>query len=101
MKGLAANYAHRHKKTMTLSQLKTGESGQVGSLFIGGAMRRRLQDIGLVRGAFVRCIGCSPLGDPSAYLIKGALVAIRKKEAECIRLLDTSPGSDSENPPAL
>ena len=71
---------------MTLSQLKKGETGKVGQIGVNGSMRRRLQDIGLVRGAAVKRIGSSPLGDPSAYLIKGALVAIRNKEADCIML---------------
>jgi ferrous iron transport protein A len=43
-------------------------------------MRRRLQDLGLVEGARVECVGRSPGGDPSAYLICGAVIAIRAQD---------------------
>ena len=48
-------------------------------------MRRRLQDIGLVKNTCVRCLGRSPGGDPSAYLIRGAVIAIRA--ADCRDIL--------------
>ena len=49
-------------------------------------MRRRLQDMGLIEGTKVECIGVSPLGDPAAYLIRGAVVALRKSDAEGIAI---------------
>ena len=51
-------------------------------------MRRRLQDIGFVKDAMVKRIGTSPLGDPGVYLIKNALISVRKKDADCIVLSD-------------
>lgn len=69
---------------MTLSELKKGQYARVSHMNVNGNMRRRLQDIGLVKGASVGRVGVSPLGDPSAYLIKGAMIAIRNKEAEQI-----------------
>lgn len=52
----------------------------VCSLTASGGMRRRLQDLGLVEGARVECVGRSPGGDPSAYLICGAVIAIRAQD---------------------
>lgn len=46
-----------------------------------GDVRRRLQDIGLIRGTAVVCLGKSPLGDPTAYRIRGAVMALRRKDA--------------------
>ena len=41
----------------------------------------RLRDLGMTEGTRVKCLGAGPLGDPAAYLIRGAVVAIRKKDA--------------------
>lgn len=64
-----------------LNDIKPGQTSVVQSLRAHGSMRRRLLDIGLVEGTRVECVGVSPLGDPSAYLIRGAVIAIRA--ADC------------------
>lgn len=68
-------------RKITLSELETGEKAVVSGLLTHGAMRRRLLDIGLTEGAEVECIGRSPAGDPTAYLIRGAVIAIRSEDA--------------------
>ena len=50
------------------------------------AMRRRLMDMGLIPGTRVTCVAASPAGDPSAYLIRGAVVALRARDAAGIRV---------------
>ena len=67
---------------MTLDMLNPGEGAVVKEIITEGGMRRRLLDIGLVEGARVDCIGRSPGGDPSAYLICGAVRAIRSKDCK-------------------
>jgi ferrous iron transport protein A len=64
-----------------LCDLKAGEKAQVVALRHPGGLRRRLLDIGLINGTEVECLGCSPLGDPKAYLIRGAVIAIRTADA--------------------
>ena len=49
-----------------------------------GEKSRRLKDLGLVEGTKVKCVLRSPLGDPYAYKIRGAVVAIRKEDASQI-----------------
>lgn len=75
-----------------MSHMKAGESGRVTELMLQGEMRRRLQDLGLIPGTIVECVGRSPLGDPAAYLIRGAVIALRsddsgqiiiKRQGEC------------------
>lgn len=61
-----------------LNELKVGEEAVVKELI---ASNRRLWDIGLVPGTRVKCVLKSPLGDPVAYKIRGAIIAIRKEEA--------------------
>lgn len=69
---------------MSLSALKPGEKGRVCGLFLAEDIKRRLQDMGLVRGVSVECAYKSPLGDPAAYIIKGAVIAIRNKDSSNI-----------------
>lgn len=67
-----------------LSDLRPGEKAVVVSLKHKGSMRRRLLDIGLVQGTTVECVGKSPAGDPAAYRIRGAIIAIRAQDGKQI-----------------
>ncbi len=64
-----------------LSEIMPGETVMVKENNSCGSIRRRLMDIGLVENATVECVGRSPLGDPSAYLIMGAVIAIRFRDS--------------------
>jgi len=66
---------------LRLCDLDIDESARVVKLDNYGAMRRRLQDIGLIEGTNVKCVLQSPLGDPKAYEIRGAVIAIREEDA--------------------
>lgn len=63
-----------------ISEMSPGEIGVVFLLRNSGSMRRRLMDIGLIEGARVECVGRSPGGDPAAYLIRGAVIALREED---------------------
>ena len=73
-------------ETLCLSALAEGESAYVTEISAGAAMDRRLTDLGLVRGTRVTCVLRSPAGDPCAYLIRGALIALRRADADGVRL---------------
>lgn len=64
-----------------LTDLKRGQKGVIKKLTACDDMRRRLQDIGLIEGTEVECLGKSPLGDPTAYLIRGAVIALRSEDS--------------------
>lgn len=64
-----------------LSELKKGEKGIIAGLTACDDMRRRLQDIGLIEGTVVECLGKSPLGDPTAFMIRGAVIALRSEDS--------------------
>ena len=66
---------------MRLCDLTVGQRGIVTALKSVGGMRRRLLDIGLIEGTSVSCVGRSPGGDPAAYLIRGAVIAIRDRDS--------------------
>ena len=67
-----------------LSCLHEGQRARVLSILESGAMRRRLQDIGLIEGTVVECIQKSPSGDPVAYGIRGAVIALRRAQAASV-----------------
>ena len=71
---------------ITLDKLCVGEWGRIEELLAEGGMRRRMIDLGMVRGTRIECVGVSPANDPCAYLLRGAVIAIRKKDARSVVL---------------
>ncbi|MDR2933101.1 MAG: ferrous iron transport protein A [Oscillospiraceae bacterium] len=73
-----------HHSQKNLTNLKTGDSARVKALLATGGIRRRLMDLGLVEGTTVKCVQESPSGDPVAYGIRGAIIALRREDAGTI-----------------
>ncbi len=71
---------------MTLDELRPGERARVRALRVDGPLRRRLRDLGLVEGAELCCLGRSPLGDPAAYAVRGAVIALRRADSRRIEV---------------
>ena len=67
-------------------------SARVIGIETDGDMRRRFMDMGLIRGTAVECVGRSPGGDPSAYLIRGAVIAIRSEDTKSIQVTAETGG---------
>lgn len=80
-----------------LSSLAVGERARVVGISAAcrGAQRRRLLDLGVVPGTLVSSELVSPGGDPTAYRIRGALIALRKDQADVI-LVDRLPRGEEE-----
>jgi DtxR family Mn-dependent transcriptional regulator len=78
----------------TLADLRPGEYGRVIGIAATcrGAQRRRLLDLGVVKGTEISAEMASALGDPMAYLIRGALIALRRGQAERIESGAGVPG---------
>ena len=72
------------KKQTCLYDINPGEHAVVSEIQSTGSMRRRLLDIGLIKNTLVECLGRSPGGDPSAFLIRGAVIAIRSEDCKNI-----------------
>ena len=68
-----------------LNSIDVGEYAEISELLTKGGMRRRLLDIGLTPDTRVECVGKSPAGDPKAFLIRGAVIAIRSED--CTQIL--------------
>ena len=87
------------KKSMepitTLDKLIPGETGKIIRITGQGAIRRRLVDMGLTRGAVIEMVKVSPLGDPVEYRLRGYHLSLRLSEAETIQveiINDLTPG---------
>lgn len=68
-------------RTVSLDQLPIGAKGKVVSLCSEEGQRRRMLDLGLVHGTTVEALQKSPSGDPIAYFIRGAVIALRDDDA--------------------
>ncbi len=78
----------------TLYDVNVGQTVWVISIEVEDPnMRRRLQDLGIIDGTRVLCKQKAPSGNPKAYLVRGATVAIRKADSEKI-LVTTTPPED-------
>jgi DtxR family Mn-dependent transcriptional regulator len=85
---LSGDEALDERAHATLADLKPGESAWVVRLSAAcqGPQRRRLLDLGVVPGTVVTAEFSSPGGDPIAYRIRGALIALRHAQAELIQV---------------
>jgi ferrous iron transport protein A len=70
----------------TLNELKPGEKCVIKKITGEGAIKRRLMDMGVTRGAEVLVRKVAPLGDPIEVNIRGYELTFRKAEAENIMI---------------
>lgn len=75
---------------MTLDEIPRSFRAVVTHLDARGAERRRLMDLGVLPGVEVTVEGTSPMGDPKAYRILGALIALRQGQARGIHVESAS-----------
>lgn len=69
-----------------LSSLKEGESCIIIDIQPTGAMVNRLKELGFISGTEVICLQRSFSGDPTAYQVKGTVIALRKEDASNITI---------------
>ncbi len=72
---------------MRLSELKTGESATILKVLGHGGFRRRIMEMGFVRGQRVEVQLNAPLEDPIGYRIMGYDISLRRSEADMIVVL--------------
>lgn len=69
---------------LKLNQVKVGQRVRVSRVLGEGALRQRILDMGLTRGAEVTVRKMAPLGDPLEVTVRGYQLSLRKAEAACI-----------------
>ncbi|SHI71627.1 ferrous iron transport protein A [Clostridium cavendishii DSM 21758] len=69
---------------ISLNHLPLGGKCKVKELNSNGLLRRRLLDLGLINDTIIEALQKSPSGDPVAYLIRGAVIALRTEVSSMI-----------------
>jgi DtxR family Mn-dependent transcriptional regulator len=72
--------------TVHLGALEPGARGRVVAIRSHGLTRRRLLDLGVTPGAVIERALTSPLGEPVAYRVRGALIALRREQAREVEI---------------
>ena len=72
----------------TLRDAKKGETVTVAKITGQGAVKRRIMDMGIVRGVEIYIRKVAPLGDPVEVTVRGYELSLRKADAEIIELKD-------------
>jgi Fe2+ transport system protein FeoA len=80
----------------TLADLSAGQAGLVTGLHSQGPERRRMMDLGIVPGTRITVEMNSPLGDPVAYRVRGALVALRREQARLVLIADAPIAEENQ-----
>ena len=75
---------------MRLSELRTGEKGIIVKVMGRGAFRKRIIEMGFIRGKEVKVIQNAPLKDPIHYRIMGYDVSLRRQDAELIEVVSAA-----------
>ena len=70
----------------TLREAKIGETVKVVKLHGEGAIKRRIMDMGITKGAEVYVRKVAPLGDPVEVTVRGYELSLRKADAEMIEI---------------
>ena len=71
---------------MNLKEVKIGQTATVVKLHGEGAIKRRIMDMGITKGAEVYVRKVAPLGDPIEITVRGYELSIRKADAELIEV---------------
>lgn len=69
---------------MKLNELQEGQLARIESVHTSGSIRRRLFDLGMIEGTVIECIQKSPYGDPVAFGVRGATIALRSEDSQTI-----------------
>ena len=69
-----------------LREVKIGDTVKVVKLHGEGAVKRRIMDMGIPRGAEVHVVKVAPLGDPVEVTVRGYQLSVRKADAEMIEV---------------
>ena len=85
---------------MKLSELKTGERGVVVRVSGHGSFRKRILELGFIKGNVVKVILNAPLKDPIEYEIIGYKISLRREEADMIEVISESEAKASLQKPA-
>ena len=82
---------------ISLSDMKVGDKGKIRAITATAEIRRRLLDMGLVKGVKFKVVRVAPLGDPIVIKVKGFYLSLRLREAS--HVIVKHKGHESNNDP--
>ena len=82
---------------MRLSELNTGERGVIVKVLGHGGFRKRIVEMGFIKGKVVEVLLNAPLKDPIKYKILGYEISLRRKEAEMIEIISEQEVAEQKN----
>ncbi len=80
----------------SLAHMTPGTRGKVVGMDIDQTMKSRLVDMGISCGTEIECVGISPLGDPIAFKVRGAVIAIRRRDCRNITVSEEMEHNEHE-----
>ena len=83
---------------MRLSELRTGEKGVIVKVLGHGGFRKRIVEMGFIKGKTVEVILNAPLKDPIKYRILGYEISLRRQEADMIEVVSEQEARTMQNP---
>lgn len=73
--------------TNTLNEVKLNTEVRIKKINIDGNLKRRILDLGMIEGTKIKPVFRSPLGDPTAYEVRGSLISLREEETKKIYIV--------------
>lgn len=70
----------------SLAQMIPGQHAVITHIQVPEALKDRLTALGILEGTQVQCLGSGPLGDPVAYEIRRAVIALRRSDSAGIEV---------------
>ena len=86
------------KKTNYLSEVETGGEAYITKVLGHGAFRKRITEMGFVKGKKVKVVKNAPLMDPVEYEILGYNVSLRRSEAQLIEVVSAADYKKGDDP---
>lgn len=83
---------------MCLSELRTGEKGVIVKVLGHGGFRKRIVEMGFIKGKTVEVILNAPLKDPIKYRLLGYEISLRRQEADMIEVVSEQEARTMQNP---
>ncbi len=70
--------------SLSLNQLAIGQKAKIVNLDGLGPLKSRILDLGIINGTTIEALHHSPSGDPTAYFVRGTVIALRQEDAKKI-----------------
>ena len=79
---------------MRLSELRTGEKGVIVKVLGHGGFRKRIVEMGFIKGKTVEVLLNAPLKDPIKYKVLGYEISLRRQEADMIEIISEQEAAE-------